>query len=237
MTYPHTAVSGYWIVKNKHDNKYLSWFRNTLRINTPYVFFGTQETIKIAKQFRGDLPTHYVELAMEDMYCAKYRDRLRTHPSHCPSVELGIIWHEKLFLMEQAAALNPFGSEWFSWIDAGVCTYRNSPPPTTPFPDPLKLQSLPSDKVLYTSSVSPTFEPHRLDRYNNNHYHHVSGTYMIHTSTLPKVIQLYKEYLEQYLNQDTLASDQVILTYIYKDHPALFHKTGHGYGAILKLLL
>ena len=31
-----TCVSGYWNVKNKHDNKFNNWFENTLIINCPY---------------------------------------------------------------------------------------------------------------------------------------------------------------------------------------------------------
>jgi hypothetical protein len=42
MSAPLTAVSGYWSVKNKHDSKYLEWFKNTLQIRCPYVFFGNK---------------------------------------------------------------------------------------------------------------------------------------------------------------------------------------------------
>ena len=34
-----TIVSGFWKVKNKHDNKFENWFSKTLKINCPYVFF------------------------------------------------------------------------------------------------------------------------------------------------------------------------------------------------------
>jgi len=33
-----TCVSGYWKIKNKHENNYDNWFKNTLKINCPYVF-------------------------------------------------------------------------------------------------------------------------------------------------------------------------------------------------------
>ena len=41
---PLTCVSGYWRVKNKHENKFDKWFCNTLRINCPYVFFSDEKT-------------------------------------------------------------------------------------------------------------------------------------------------------------------------------------------------
>jgi hypothetical protein len=235
MQYPHTAVSGYWIITNKHGNKFMDWFKTTLAINTPYVFFGTAETIAIAKQFRQGLPTHYVELNIEDMYCYKFRDRMITDPRHCPSTELNIIWNEKLFLLQKAASLNPFQSQFFSWIDAGVCTYRNEQPPPTPFPNPTLLASLPTDKIIFTSSNEPYFQVQCVSP--TNYYHYISGTtYMLHRSFIDKFAELYKTYLETHMSKANIYTDQVILTYIFKDRPHLFYKLGHGYGALLHLL-
>ncbi len=58
-----TCVSGYWKIVNKHnDDKFSQWFENTLRVNCPYVFFRTKETIDLAKKYRRELPTYYIEL-------------------------------------------------------------------------------------------------------------------------------------------------------------------------------
>ena len=32
-----TCVSGYWQIKNKHGNQFNDWFKNSLKINCPYV--------------------------------------------------------------------------------------------------------------------------------------------------------------------------------------------------------
>jgi len=213
----------------------MDWFKTTLAINTPYVFFGTAETIAIAKQFRQGLPTHYVELNIEHMYCYQFRDRIITDPRHCPSTELNVIWNEKLFLLQKAASLNPFQSQYFSWIDAGVCTYRNEQPPPTPFPNPTLLTSLPTDKFIFTSSNEPYFQVQCASP--TNYYHYISGTtYMLHRSFIDKFAELYKTYLETHMSKENIYTDQVILTYIFKDRPHLFYKLGHGYGALLHLL-
>lgn len=75
-----------------------------------------------------------------------------THPIHCPSVELNLIWNEKIFMIQKACKINPFNSEWFKWIDAGICTYRDNSPPNIPFPNVNKLNKLPIDKFIYSSS-------------------------------------------------------------------------------------
>ena len=104
-----TIVSGFWKVKNKHDNKFENWFSKTLKINCPYVFFGNEETITIVKQHRQNLPTHYINCEISDFYTYKYINFIETHNVHCPSKELNLIWNEKLFLVKKAAELNVFG--------------------------------------------------------------------------------------------------------------------------------
>lgn len=232
MSYPLTIVSGYWLVTNKHDLRYLLWFENTLKINCPYIFFGNDETIEIIKEFRGELPTYYIKCELEEFYTYKYKDRILTDFYDCPSVELNMIWNEKIFLLEKASLLNPFNSEFFAWVDAGICLYRDEPPPTRPFPNLNKLALLPKDKFIFTSSQKSDYEPSLL----NTYYHYVSGTYLLHKDMIPEVINLFKEYMEKLLNLDNICTDQVILTHIFNDHPSIFFKLGHGYGELLSLL-
>lgn len=233
MTYPLTAVSGYWAVKNKHKNEYNSWFENTLRINCPYVFFGNSYSIDLVKRYRRDLPTYYIECEIDEFYSYKYKDRIIIHPIHCPSVELNIIWNEKIFLLEKAARLNPYNSEFFTWIDAGICRFRDKLPPTIPFPNYNNLALLPKDKFIFTTAENPVFEPNKLKIY----YHYISATsYILHKNIIQKFTDTYIEYLEQYLKPDGIYTDQVILTLIFNDHPELFHNLGHGYGQIVPLL-
>lgn len=234
MSYTTTCVSGYWKVTNKHsENSFTDWFENTLRFNCPYVFFGTKETIELAKRYRRELPTHYIELPIEEFYTYSFKDRMRVDPLHCPSAELNIIWNEKIFLIEKAKELNIFNTEYFAWIDAGVCTFRHRPAPTTPFPNRDTLSLLPKGKCLFTSSIAPVFESERLAESN---YHFISGTYILHADCIDTLTNLYREYLSLYIEPTRIYTDQVILTYIYRDHPHLFHNIGHGYGELFNIL-
>jgi hypothetical protein len=228
-----TCVSGYWQITNKFSHDlYTKWFENTLRINCPYVFFGTKETIEIAKKYRRELPTYYIELELEDFYSYKYKDKMMSDPIHCPSIELNVIWNEKIFLVEKAKILNVFNSEFFMWVDAGICSLRDTAPSTEKFPNLEKLSLLPKNKLIFTSSNNPIYEPQKLGDY----YHFISGTYLIHISTIDTITVLYKEYLEKYLEKTNVYTDQIILTYIYNDFPNVFHQLGHGYGKIITLL-
>jgi hypothetical protein len=233
MSHPLTAVSGYWIVKNKFNKEYLTWFNNTLKINCPYIFFGDSETIELAKTYRGSLPTYYIECDLLDFYTYRFKDKMLAHPRHCPSSELNMIWNEKIFFIEKAAKLNPFNSEFFAWIDAGICTYREHVPPSKLFPDITKLNMLPKNQFIFTSSESQIYEPSKLSTY----YHYIAGTsYILHNSVINTIAELYKEYLEKLISLNNIYTDQVVLTHIFNDHPELFCRIGHGYGELVKLL-
>jgi len=230
-----TIVSGYWAVTNKHGADYLDWFKTSLKINCPYVFFGTKETIAIVKEHRGLLPTHYIELELSEFYTQRYRDDFQTDPRHCPSKELNMIWNEKLFLMQKAANLNPFKSDFFAWVDAGITTYRKKAPPSTAFPDPSKLKILPKDKLIFTASGPAKFKAEQVSP--ATYYHFVSGTFMMHKSYINSFVEEYSRYLDKYVPmKTTVCTDQVLLTYMYKDHPDRFHILGYGYGYLLALL-
>jgi len=141
-SYKLTCVSAFWKVKNKHGDSYIDWFHNTLKINCPYVFFGDKESITIVKKYRGVLPTYYIECNFEDFTTYKFKDKMMTHTVHCPSIELNLIWNEKVFFVKKALDINPFNSEYFCWIDAGICTYRQKSPPVESFHNENMLSSV-----------------------------------------------------------------------------------------------
>ena len=233
--YPITAVSGFWLVKNKHGSNYLNWFKNSLSILCPYVFFGNHESLKIIKHFREKIPipTYYIECEISDFYTYPYKNRMITDPVHCPSVELNLIWHEKIFFIEKARNVNPFQSDYFIWIDSGISNFRNRFPPKRLFPNMKKLFSLPKNKFIFTSSEKKYFNKILLNKPN---YHFISGTYLLHESLVEKMVELYKLKMAQILADDKIYTDQIILTHIMNDTPDLFFRIGDGYGKIIELL-
>lgn len=238
MTSPLTFVSGFWIIQNKHDDKYYDWFERTLQINCPYVFFGNEKSIEIVKKYRKDLPTHYILLEIKDFYTYKFYNNIQTHSFHCPSKELNLIWNEKVFLMKKAMDLNIFNSEFYGWVDAGLCIYRDnsSIPPKTIYPNADKLMKLPKNKFIFSSSVTKIFIPQFLN--SLDYYHYISGSsYIIHKSFINIFLHIYKSYLDFYLPKNEWKyTDQKILTYIYARAPKLFYKLADGYGNIIPML-
>jgi hypothetical protein len=227
-----TCVTGYWAAKNKHNNNYLTWFNNTLKINCPYIVFSNKKGIELLKKYRENLPTYYIQYNIDDFYTNKYKHKLKPHPEHCPSVELYMIWNEKIILMDKAKQINPFNSNYFAWVDAGLCTYRDQAPPTKPFPNINKLKYLPTNKFIYSSSEY--WHPNFVSK--NRYYHHISGTYILHKNFIDKFTPIYKEYMDKLIDENNIWTDQVIHTHIFYDKPELFFKLCDGYGTIFNIL-
>tara|TARA_Y100001933_G_scaffold263119_1_gene323418 strand:+ start:777 stop:1505 length:729 start_codon:yes stop_codon:yes gene_type:complete len=228
-----TCVSGYWDVKNKAGSSFEEWFHRTLKINCPYIFFGDRDSLKKVKKYRYEFPTHYVELNIEDFYTYRYQNRFMIDSTHCPSLKLNLIWNEKIFLIKEALKINIFPSEFYCWIDAGICVYRDKNPPKKPFPNPNKLNKLPKNKFIYSSS-------NRYIRENiniKNYYHHISGgSYVIHRNLIYDFSKLYGEYLDKLTKNRNIWTDQLILSHMYKDRKDLFYKLCDGYGEVIHRL-
>lgn len=237
-----TCVSGYWKVKNKHGNAFDFWFRNTLNVNHPYIFFCDENITETIKFYRNNFPTHFVNYDLNNFLTNSlpFRDDI-VHPTHCPSIELSKIWHEKINLLDIASKLNPYNSEWFLWLDAGICTLRNSDR-TFEFKNLDILDKLDIDKFHYTSSCDSYFCLENIKR--GIYTHEISaGNILIHKNMIDKFKDLYYQYLYSALNNiDKLqekyfaASEQCILSLIYVDHPELFNKVKNGYGEIINYL-
>ncbi len=228
-----TCVSGYWRVKNKHGDSFENWFQKSLKINCPYIFFGDRDSLKIIKKYRCELPTQYIELNIEDFYTYRYRDRFIIDHTHCPSVELNLIWNEKIFLLKEALNIDRFLSEFYCWIDAGICVYRNKKPPQKPFPNVKKLNRLPKNKFIYSSSNRLNKEKINVE----NYYHHISGTsYIVDRNFVHEFSDIYAYYLDKLTIHKNIWTDQLILSHIYKDREDLFHKLCNGYGNLIPRL-
>jgi hypothetical protein len=222
-----TCVSAYFPVKGKHPHsEFVDWFKNTLSINLPYVFFTNKETMELIKGFRKDLPTHFIECEIEDFYTYKYKERMISDSYHSPSVEVNLIWNEKIIMLQKANDLNPFNTEWFKWIDAGICVFRDK---TTFKLNQNLLENLPTDKFIFSHSDYHPFNEAAVSK--TNYYHYIAGTsFVLHKNFVTTFVDLYKIYLENLIDKNNIWTEQVILTHIYTDYSDLFFKLGNDYG-------
>ena len=114
---------------------------------------------RLLSDIRAGLQMVFVKLAIRDFTVAQLYDRAWVEPVHIPTAELGMIWLEKVFMIEKAAALNPFSSQWYAWMDAGCALYRQRAPGPKPWPSEQALALLPRNwcriRTWYHHSAAP----------------------------------------------------------------------------------
>jgi hypothetical protein len=224
-----TVVSGYWDIHNKHGKSYDEWFKNTLHINARYIFFCDKSNNDYITSFRKDYKTIFIDHPLNEFYSKQYYDDAWVDPVHIPSKELGMVWHEKMHLIKLAKEYDgDNATDFYIWIDAGICIYRNEKPPQYE----LRLKdthNLPIDKISYSTEDG------------NNNDDRVSGTSFI----IPKEIidtfhDIYYDYVKRcnQINNNNFicGTDQTVFFLIKKDHPELFHKISRGYGENIRFL-
>jgi hypothetical protein len=106
-----------------------------------------------------------------------------------------------------------------------------------------KIETLPKDKFIFTSSVEENMEnvensirTQLLD--NNNYCHYISaGVFIMHKSFISTFKNIYKEYIDYLLPQkNNIYTEQVIYTHIYFRNSNLFYKLTDGWGNIIPYL-
>ena len=216
-----TFVSGYWKVKNKYTHeKYVEWFRNSLNINQRYIFFCEERDNEFIKSFRNGYETIFINYSITDFYSNKFYNNNWVDNYHCPSIELGKIWHEKIHLLKLAKDYDinlGKSTTFYMWADAGVCVYRDISPPAVRF----NYYGLEQEKIYYSSCND----------------HPITGCYMVHKNIIDTIHKLYYKTLKEYKTNKLYLSDQHILTILLKNYPKYFLHSARGYGEVLNSIL
>jgi hypothetical protein len=217
-----TFVSGYWKVKNKYTHeKYVEWFRNSLNINQRYIFFCEEKDNEFIKSFRNGYETIFINYTLAETHSNIFYNNNWVDSYHCPSLELGKIWHEKIHLLKLAKDYDTnLGSStiFYVWSDAGASVYREISPPPVRF----NYYGFEREKIYYSSCND----------------HPIAGTsYMVHKNIIDAIHTLYYKELDERKTNNEYISDQHILTILLHKYPAYFIHFARGYGEVLNAIL
>jgi len=225
-----TVVCAHYMMKKaKHSaTHYRGWWKKTLRLNASYIVYTND--VSVAREMlhvRGELPTIVIYVPFEDFYASPTAQPNMTQRIHVPSVQLGLVWAEKLHFMQRAYNDNYYKSDWFAWVDSGNALYRAIPMPPEEWPHPQALVNLPN-KFLFTFCWFPwTYE--------------IAGTaFIYHRHIVPTVTSLAKDAYELCRHTDKepwhCLNDQWLMTLMKTARPDLFIQVGYGYGDLVRKL-
>lgn len=137
-THKVTLVTAFFDLGSRSKHKpteYTQWIGNFFpKVATPMVVFTSESLVSNLRELRGSLPAVFDayssvwDLPPAAHYHAALMDQVSLDPEkgmHYP--ELYAIWSSKVWFMMAAAAHNPFSSQYFVWVDAGVFRGRSFP--------------------------------------------------------------------------------------------------------------
>ena len=146
---PLTISTGYWNIPSKHtDELYKNTLKHSLKLNVPMVIYGEDEFLELAKKTRQYvispskfiyLPFSKLKSIVEEGFFLNHsfhsNPYLKKDQQHCPSWQVIMIWLSKILIVENTININPFGSDYFGWYDAGYSEFRNKDPPPFIWPN------------------------------------------------------------------------------------------------------
>ena len=243
-------VTGYWNVKNKYktniNNVYLDWMKNTLLIpNDMCIFYDDDEVFKKIHEIRiySLNKTYYIKKTIDKFFVNKFDMNDIEPTKNVPSVDLGKIYNEKMFLVHHVSVkYNNY--HYYGWIDIGLPLFRKKPIIDKTF---INFKILNKDK-LNCCLTNFGLRNKILEDFSNNihniYYHNVAGgAWIIHKDKVNKFSDMYYKELESMIilknkiNNSLILDDQCIWTKVYSKNSNLFNIIPGRYGEYISKLL
>ncbi len=204
------------------DKEHAPYF---LRLRKKY----QENTVVIIKEFHQ--LHEYAHYALYQEHHAKNKEK----DIHDP--ELYIIWNEKLHFVKEAYELNVFRSQWFMWMDIGAFRGRKrrydydlKPREIRQWPDVEKVTTMSPHKVVMTKTEQ-RFDVQQYAKEKENiatltlrTREHVGGLFLIHSSILLKIHNLYYTLKDNMSSHGTfIGVEQNIYARLAIGYPEYFH--------------
>lgn len=221
------------------DN-YLKWFKNTLKINLPFVIYCEKDIYEKIKYWREKYPmTRYKIISKNDIYYLKYSKKVndiiksidylnKIHGKERLEIKLpkyNLIIANKIEWMKEVSQENYYNSKYFMWVDAGMSRFFNNE-------DILSKNLINISKITdnkFNIQVSPKllstkFKNDNIDNIMYHDIHYTTATIFSTTKSILEIItKKYKEIFDYMLNNNCINNEQIIYALIYKSNPELFN--------------
>jgi hypothetical protein len=243
-----TIVTGLFDIK-RHDmdgrvwNSYLNWFEKTLSINCPMVVYVEEETVNFVKNKRKNLPTKIISQKIEDLYYFKhkeamdkiinlveYKNKIKDNKRiECNHSLYSIIQYSKFEWMKRTGLENPFNSDYFIWMDAGLSRFFDDLDINKTYPSDNFKNEI--EKIKHKVLIQ-TFMSHYPDLFNapilqddylvDNRSYVMGGMFGGGKDAIIAVKEKVDNLFEYMLSNNIVNNEQIALGYLFKTNPELF---------------
>ena len=232
---------------------YLEWFKNTLKMPLKMVIYIPLELVSYVEEHRPkEYATKIIVQERDEIPYAKYEKQMATilenpeyrakikHPDRveCKIPFYNIIQYSKFKWLEETATTNPFETDYFFWMDAGLSRFV----PMELYPRIVPGIELPVKKlVIQCNGMLLSYPVHEGYLWDSQCL--VSGgMFGGDKDVILELTQLIDKELEQRIAQGWINNEQLLLAYLYRTlYKHLFfpvyNNTGLDFGLFHLMLI
>ena len=208
--------------------EYMQWIEKTLQLNCNLFIVTEAKFVPFMKAKRPHYPTYILEDTLENASYYKYLPRMReilesdaykqriTCPQRveCVLPEYNVIQYSKFGWLEKAMRVNPFHTDHFFWMDAGISRFFLDVDVSLPYP-----RMIPSDKFIIQKR-------HDLDTFSMDIWkadNVLKGTmFGGRKESVLAVSTKVEEMFQSMLLQGNVNNEQIALAMVYHSNKDLF---------------
>ena len=222
--------------------EYLKWFDIFLKLKVPMLLFVSKDVEEFIGNKRKDmdLPTTIVIQDVDEIPYYNLKDQIQevldseeykeniSDPDRieCKQAMYSVIQYSKFPWLKEAAAKNPFGSDYYFWLDAGGSRFFGLYDLNKEYPSKEAVQCLDQMGESFLVQMNTEYYPDLSDAeeldldylYDNRSY--VLG-YMFggHKDAIPKICDLVEDiFINEMINKGNVNNEQIALGYLIKKH-------------------
>ena len=230
--------------ENKGDGRsvseYLEWFRKTLQLNCN-LFIVTEEKFHqfVIANRPKNYPTHIKIDTLSNAKYYKYLPRIKgileseeykkriVHPNRveCKLPEYNIIQYSKFGWLESCIETNPFDSEYFFWMDAGLSRFFGRTDLKIFYPSNKKVKFLQNAEKKFLVQGRVKLEKYQIDekfKWGSDNLMK-GGIFGGHRSCVLEVSEMMEHrFVTEMLDQKNANNEQLCLAYVWRDNKEKF---------------
>lgn len=248
MSNPITIVTALYDIDRENDGdgrkfeEYLSWFKETLKITRPMVIFVEKSLVSFVEESRKDLPTKIITQSLEEIPYYNLTESIDTilksenfkekigapERVECKLALYNSVIYSKFQWVKRIISDNPFNSELFMWMDAGLSRFFYGIDFEYPSDNAIETLFNCQDHVIIQTSMSYYSDLVNVEEYT------IENLWDARTWVMAglwcggsKILNIFCDLIDDILKNKMIANglinnEQSAMAYAYKNNPDMF---------------
>lgn len=248
MFEPITIVTALYDINRELDGdgrkfqEYLSWFKKTLKVTRPMVIFVDDSLVPFVEECRKNLPTkiiaqpiekipyyHLTESINQIIQSQNFKSKIGAPERvECKMGLYNSVIYSKFQWIKQTILENPFDTELFMWMDAGLSRFFYEIDLNYPSNNAIDVLMDYKDHVIIQTSMSYYSDLVQAPKYTQEHLWDartwvMAGLWCGGKKVMIKFCDLIDDVLNnKMISNNLINNEQSAMAYVYKNNPDMF---------------